>query len=97
MLGTIKTLLGLTDDTQDSLINALIQNAINEVLNYCHINAFPEELETAVEQMVVYAYNRLETEGSLSTTYSNFSITYAQDYPEAILRQLRPYRRVIFK
>ena len=99
MLNTIKTLLGLEDDTEDSLIQVLISSAINEALNYCHIDDFIPELEATIIDMVIFKYNRLKAkaDGVDSESYSGVSMSYSKDYPEAILRQLKAYRKVIFK
>lgn len=93
MLDKLKLLIGLTDDSKDALLNALIEQAIEEAKNYTH-NDDISKLEGAICSMVVYAYNRLGTEGVSSESYSNVQFDYSQDYPESIMRQLKAFRKV---
>ena len=93
MLEQIKLLIGLTDNSKDFILSILINRAIEEAINYTHNNCI-QELEGAICNMVVYAYNRLGTEGVNSESYSGVSFGYSQDYPESILRQLKAHRKV---
>lgn len=95
MLNKIKVLLGLANDTtKDNLLNVLIEQAIDEAMNYTH-NEHIEELSSAICSMVVYNYNRIGTEGVNSESFSGVNYSYANDYPESIMRQLRAHRKVI--
>ena len=97
MLQKIKTLLGLTDDSKDSLLLTLIEQAEEEIINYTRDENSLEYLQTALLQMVVFKYNRLGTEGVNTESYSGVSFNYTSDYPEAIMRQLKKYRKAVFK
>ena len=97
MLTNIKLLLNITDNSKDSLLQVLINSAINEVLNYTHNENAIEDLGATIIDMVVFKYNRLKTEGVDSESYSGVSFNYSADYPEAIMRSLRAYRKAIFK
>lgn len=95
MLDNIKLLLGLTDDdSKDELLVALIESCINEAKNYTHNNSIVN-YETVINDMVIYRFNRLKTEGIDAETYSGVRFEYSADYPESILRQLRSHRKVM--
>lgn len=94
MLEKIKLLLGLTDSSKDDLLTVLLEQAIDEAVNYTH-NDCLSALETSIVKMVVYNYNRLGTEGVDSEGYSGVSFAYSADYPENIMRTLRANRKVI--
>ena len=91
MLNDIKLLLGLTDSSKDAILTLLIKQATQEAKNITH-NDVVDDLENAIIDMVIYNYNRLGTEGLDSESYSGVSFNYTADYPEFILRQLRPKR-----
>lgn len=64
ILERVKIRLGITDTVQDSFFNVLIEDTIQEVLNYCNIWELPEELIPAVTRLVIDSY--LETEAQQS-------------------------------
>ena len=45
-LGTLKMLLGIKDDEQDSLLSFLIEDTVNMIMAYCHIDVLPRQLVT---------------------------------------------------
>lgn len=95
MLENIKLLLGLTDDdSKDAILMVLIERAINEAKNYTHNDSIVG-YENVINDMVIYQFNRLGTEGLDAETYSGVKFEYSADYPESILRQLRSHRKVV--
>ena len=95
MLENIKLLLGLTDDdSKDEILMVLIERAINEAKNYTHNDSIVG-YENVINDMVIYSFNRLGTEGLNSETYSGVKFDYASDYPESILRHLRSHRKIM--
>lgn len=62
MLDKLKLILGIKDDTKDDLLTLLIEQAIEEALNYTHQDSI-DNLSSTIISMVVYKYNRLGTEG----------------------------------
>lgn len=94
MLENIKLLLGLADDSKDDLLTLLIQQAIEEAINFTH-NDDLSDLHTAIERMVVYNYNRIGTEGVDSEGYSGVSFNYTEDYPDSIMRILKSKRKIV--
>lgn len=93
MLENIKILLGITTDEKDALLNILISQVEDEVREYTNRDDICE-LQTTIEKMVVFNYNRLGTEGLNSESYSGNSYSYMSDYPESILRSLKRKRKI---
>ena len=94
MLEIIKNLLGITTTDKDELIQILIDQAQDEVLDYTHNPKALEYLQTTIQKMVVYNYNRISTEGVDSESYSGVTYNYSADYPENIMRVLKAHRKI---
>ena len=94
MLEKVKLLLGITDNSKDDLLTFLIEQAIEEVMAYTHLDCV-DELNTTIVKIVVYNYNRLGTEGLSSEGYSGVSFNYTEDYPAPIVRALKAKRKLI--
>ncbi|HIU48498.1 MAG TPA: phage head-tail connector protein [Candidatus Avimonoglobus intestinipullorum] len=92
MLFKLKILLGITDNSKDTLLHVLLDCAVDEVKRYCRAEDV-EELETLIVQMAVYKYNRIGTEGLQGENYSGAAYTYLNDYPEPIRAALADARR----
>lgn len=94
MLEQIKLLLGISDDSKDDLLTALIAYAQEEIRNYCHRDDI-EALESTLIQMVIYRYNLIGSEGLKSENYSGVQYVYETNYPAPILAQLNSKRKVM--
>ena len=94
MLENIKLLLGIKDASKDNVLMLLLQSCINEAKNYTHNDSIVD-YENVIDDMVVYRFNLLGTEGLDAETYSGVRFEYSADYPESILRQLRSHRKVV--
>lgn len=95
MLNKVKLLLGISDSSKDTLLDQLIDNASEFVRNYTH-DDLSESVENVIVQMVIFNYNRLGTEGLQSESYSGVSFNYLTDYPDFIMSELKPLRKVRF-
>lgn len=95
-LQKIKLLLGIASNDKDILLGLLIDQAEEFCINYTQqdIDNIPESI---VDQIVVYRYNLLGTEGLNSESYSGMSFNYNQDLQDHIYKQLNRLRKVIFK
>lgn len=93
MLEDIKLLLGLTDDSEDELLELLIKMATNEVKDYTGQTTITSGLKNTISKMVIFNYNRLGTEGLSSESYSGVTFNYAGDYPDSIMRELETAKR----
>lgn len=94
MLDKIKLFLNINDENKDALLTLLIQQAIDEAIEFTH-NSDISELESTIIKMVLFNYNRLGTAGIDAESYSGVSYTYAADYPEGILRSLKSKRKLV--
>ena len=93
ILDNVKVLLGITGTDKDNLLNLLIDNATEFAVTYTK-NPDVESFYGCIQRIVVYDYNRMDTEGLTSESYSGLMFNYAADYPEAVLKPLRAYRKV---
>lgn len=94
LIDNCKLLLGITGTEKDDLLNLLIDNAEEYAVSYTR-NQNVTELSGCIQRIVVYDYNRINTEGLSSESYSGLSFNYAADYPESVLKPLRAHRKVI--
>ena len=94
MLENIKLLLSISSTETDALLLLLIQQPEDEAKDFTHREDVCE-LQSTIEKMVVYNYNRLGTEGLNSESYSGVSYNYTTDYPEPILKMLKRYRKIV--
>lgn len=106
----LKMLLGITDDSKDTILNFLINKGTDMICNYCSIDTVPVGLEKVLLSICVDMY-RAETlgqekaegvvkeisEGDISVTFNSPS-ALSQDGGLAFLRdytqQLNRYRKV---
>lgn len=93
MLNNIKLLIGLTDDSKDKLLTLLISQAQDEARNYIHDSNL-SGLDSIIQQMVIYKFNLLGSEGISGEDYSGVSFEYLTDYPTNILNGLKKHRRI---
>ncbi|WPC40627.1 phage head-tail connector protein [Clostridium sp. JS66] len=66
MLENIKNILGITDDSEDKIINQYINKFTQKTLNYCHIKKLPEELKGFVEDKVIAVMQYRSQNSSMS-------------------------------
>lgn len=89
-----KLLLGVT--SKDDLLNLLIAQTEDFISDYTH-----QEIENIspniIDEIVVYRFNLLGSEGLNSESYSGMSFNYNQDLPTHIYKQLNKLRKVIFR
>jgi hypothetical protein len=96
-LDNIKTLLGISDNTQDNLLNLYLTRATSFVKNYCNIDEIPPALDEVIEDIAVFRYRMNGVENIKSESKGELSETYRDSLPQDILSQLNRYRRVIFR
>lgn len=81
-------------DDKKELLQLLIENAIEEIINYCNLEEYNTKLDSLICKIVIYNYNRLGTEGLNSTSYSEIRENYTDGYGEDIVRMLNKNRRL---
>ena len=94
MLKKIKTLLNITDDSQDNLLNLLIALCSDEAMAYCNLNHSIPELETPIIYMVVERYNKIGSEGLDNINTNGITENYIINYSDNILNKLKRYRKM---
>ena len=57
-------LLGIKDDEQDSLLSFLIEDTVNMIMAYCHIDVLPRQLESLVPKIAAEA-QRIKAMGTV--------------------------------
>lgn len=94
MLDKIKILLNLSDVNQDDLLDVLIGICKDEAMEYCNLNVYSSNLDSAVIQMVIERYNRIGTEGVTSVSSSGIKEEYSYNYSQHIINKLKKNRKV---
>lgn len=95
MLQKIKTLLAVSDNSKDDLLEALLEIATEEVKAYCNIEDV-SKMESIIIQLGIIKYNRLGAEGVSTENYNGASFSYESSYPPQILAVLNKNRRCKF-
>lgn len=79
MLSTIKTIIGISDATQDSLLNALIDLTSARLKSRIGSTTVPEQLNPVVIEVVIARYNRIGSEGPASHSVEGESMGWNND------------------
>lgn len=78
-LTKIKTLLSITDNSQDMTLAILLENAISTICVYLGIDSLPSELEFVAEELVIIRFNKLGVEHLSSEKIDVISSTFRTD------------------
>lgn len=73
----MKALLGITDSSDDRLIEFLIDDAVNLVLTYCRISVLPYQLYGVIPQIAASMYRKRKNAGIASLTEGDRRIEYS--------------------
>lgn len=91
MLEKIKTYLSIEDDTLDSLLNILIENAVDAFEVYT--NASAADNQSIILKMVVEDYNRKGSEGISSLSFGSGSESVLEDYSVGLQKLIRRQKK----
>ena len=91
-LERFKLLAGITDDSQDGLITALLSDAEDSVHDYIGRDVVPERLVSVQVQLAVIAYNKRGAEGESSRSEGGISQSF-DGLPPELLARLKNYPR----
>ncbi len=83
MLAKIKLLLGITDTSQDDLLEQLIEDAIEDILIWTNRSELPASLESPVRQITIMRYNKIGVEGQNSHSEGGISRNF-EDLPQSL-------------
>lgn len=64
MIDDVKVLLGLKDDSQDSLLSIYEKQAKQKILNRLGVSRFPNRFDYIVAEFIVYKFRRRGVEDS---------------------------------
>jgi hypothetical protein len=91
-IDTLKTLLQISDNSQDTLLEALLDQCEAEYLHRTHQS---EADDPIVIEMTVERYNSLGNEGISQMNYSGISESYFSDYSEKVQKLIRSKTRMV--
>jgi len=96
LLAKVKLMLSIADTSKDSLFDSFIDDAKEEVVNYCGLTEYNTKFNSTVVKMVLHNYTKLNTQGISSQSYSGVTENYIDGYSIDILSVLNANRRVKF-
>lgn len=80
-LERIKVILGLSvdDESKDTLLTDLLENAINTIIVYLGVNVdeFPAQLNFIAEELTIARYRKIGAEGISTEKIDEISTTYS--------------------
>lgn len=91
-LERFKLLAGITDDSQDGLITALLSDAEDSVRDYIGREEVPARLISVQVQLAVIAYNKRGAEGESSRSEGGISQSF-DGLPPELMARLKNYPR----
>ena len=98
LLESIKILLEIEDNSRDEVLKIMIEDSKRAILDYCLINTYKKEFDSAVRELVVTAFKFGENEGVASITRGNTSISYttidSSSFSEKIKAMLHRYKKI---
>lgn len=72
-LSNVKLFLGISDESEDGIIQFLIATVNQEILNYCNINELPSALNYTLCQMVADLYRDNKKNNASNAIVGNVS------------------------
>lgn len=100
LLDSIKEILGLDDASP--MLEWILKDAIQAVLDYCHLSVLPEALKTFVVLLVVRKFNAENSGNIASIKRGDTSISYNEplstsEFTPLEISRLNAYRRFIMR
>lgn len=87
MLDLMKTLLGITD-TSDNILNHYLQKSQNAIKSYCNIDLIPEQYNSSIVDLAIFYYKNRNNEGIIQQSQGSRSRTLEKGIPESIKASL---------
>ena len=95
LLSAAKLLLGIKDDESDELLTFLINDTIDAVMSYCHIDVMPRQLEGFIPSMAAARCRENAAGGVVSLTEGERRVEYGSasggDFMSAYKERLKPF------
>lgn len=76
-LEKLKLILGIEGTEQDDILNYLLQSTERAILNYCHLQALPLEIEDLLVEMAADKYRRQT--GATNIKIGDTSVTFSEN------------------
>ena len=93
-LEKLKIRLGIRDNSEDDLLNMLLEDAEGEILDFCNRDILPDKAQVLQRELAITYYNRIGSEGEASRSEGGVSVSYSADIPENIKSRLLAFRRL---
>ena len=92
MLDQVKTLLGLSDDSQDEKLKSVIKLTSARLASLLGTDGVPEEMEYIAIEASIRRFNRIGTEGMSSHNVEGESISYKDNDFADFMDEIEAYR-----
>ena len=93
-LEKLKIRLGISDNSEDNLLNMLLEDAEGEILDFCNRDILPDKAQVLQRELAINYYNRIGSEGEASRSEGGVSVSYSTEIPENIKSRLIAFRRL---
>lgn len=93
-LEKLKIRLGISDNSEDNLLNMLLEDAEGEILDYTNRDTLPIKAEALRRELAITYYNRIGSEGEACRSEGGVSVSYSTEIPENIKSRLLAFRRL---
>lgn len=94
LLSKLKLKLGITDNSQDDLLNLYLEDAKDTILELTHLDELPESLLSTQIELAIVLYNKAGIEGQTSHSEGGISRSFEEGIPESIMKKIRASRRL---
>ncbi len=91
----LKLRLEITDNSQDSRLSLLLQNAEDTILDIIGRDTLPPRLVSVQTELALIAYNREGAEGEAARNEGGISRSFVEDLPADMRRRLQNYPRKV--
>lgn len=92
MTATEKIKLLIPEESNDSMLDLVLERAEKTILNFCHIDTIPYELEDVKVDIAVKIYNRIGQEGSTSYSEGGKSQSFGDILSADVRKELYRFR-----
>ena len=93
-MAQIEKLKARIPGVDDMLISQLLEDAQDEILDYCNRDVLLTKMEGLQRELAIIYYNRRGSEGESSRSEGGVSVSYSTEIPESIKSRLNAYRRL---
>ena len=93
MLERIKLVLGIDDNSYDTLLEVYIEDCKDIFQSYTH-RTYDTKYDSIIRKMVIELYNKRTTEGMASISSNGISESYLSNFSDYIIKQLNQHVKV---